>query len=88
MGKKKPYMWWEQCEIDLNFAFEAYVQNIDHQVYSERMKLRTLTKKVNSDFLARQKATIKSAMAASPMIMTYNHAMTFFLECSELKVST
>ena len=77
-GEKKPHMWWDQFEIDLNFAFNAYVKKEGRHVHSEEMKLRILLKKVKADFLTSCKSTIEVALSATPMVMTYEHALSTF----------
>ena len=77
-GEKKPHMWWEQFEIDLDFAFNAYSRSEGRDIHSESMRLRILTKKVNADFLATSKAAIMTQMTAIPMNMTYIQALATF----------
>ena len=77
-GEKKPHMWWEQFEIDLDFAFNAYSRAEGHDIHSENMKLRILTKKVTADFLGMTKASIMTQMTAIPMNMTYIQALATF----------
>ena len=77
-GEKKPHMWWEQFEIELDFAFNAYSRSEGRDMHSESMKLRILTKKVNADFLATSKAAIMTQMTAIPMNMTYIQALATF----------
>ena len=77
-GEKKPHMWWEQFEIELDFAFNAYSRSEGRDMHSESMRLRILTKKVNADFLATSKAAIMTQMTAIPMNMTYIQALATF----------
>ena len=71
-------MWWSEFEIQIIFAFNALQKNENRQVYSERMKLRTLLEKIKADFLEATKTNIEGSMAAIPMTMTYELAMTAF----------
>ena len=71
-------MWWDQFEIDLDFAFNAYSRSEGRDIHSQSMKLRILTKKVNVDFLATTKAAIMTQMITIPMGMTYIQALATF----------
>ena len=77
-GEKKPHMWWDEFEIQLNFAFNAYAKSEGRTMHSDKMKLRILMKKVNADFLSTIKASISTAMAAIPPNMTYSQAIATF----------
>lgn len=44
-GEKHPHMWWDEFEMQLNFAFTAYARSEGRYIYSENMKLRVLKKK-------------------------------------------
>ena len=71
-------MWWEQFEIDLDFAFNAYTHSESRDIHSESMKLRILTKKVNAYFLSTSKAFVMTHMTAISMNITYIHALATF----------
>ena len=77
-GEKPPHMWWDEFEKQLNFAFTAYAKSEGRDIYSESMKLRILTKKVNADFLSHTNASILTHMTAIPMMMTYVQALATF----------
>ena len=77
-GEKPPHMWWDEFEKQLNFAFTAYAKSEGQDIYSESMKLRILTKKVNADFLSHTNASILTHMTAIPMNMTYIQALATF----------
>ena len=77
-GEKKPHMWWEEFEKQLTKSFAVYDKKEDRAVYSDEMKLRTLLKKINVDFLKTAKATINLELSRIPMIMTYTHALAMF----------
>ena len=75
-------MWWDEFEVQLNFAFTAYARSEGRDIYSESMKLRILTKKVNADFLSHTKASIMTHMTSVPMNMTYVQALATFVKRS------
>ena len=77
-GEKQLHMWWDDFEKQLNFVFIAYAKSEGRDIYSEGMKLRILTKKVNADFLSHTKASIMTQLTAIPMIMTYIQALATF----------
>ena len=74
-GEKKPHMWWEEFEKQLTRSFAVYDTKEGRQVYSDEMKLRTLVKKVNADFLNSAKATINLELSRVPRTITYEHAL-------------
>ena len=84
-GEKKPHMWWDQFEIDLNFAFNAYSRKEGRDMHTDDMKLRTLNKKVTADFLSLTKSSIKIQMTAIPMNMTYIQALAAYRQEVNLK---
>ena len=77
-GEKKPHMWWDLFEQNLTSAFTTYEKKENRPVHSNEMKLRTLIKKVNADFLQTIKASIKVEMTNTPMTMTYERALANF----------
>ena len=85
LGEKKPHMWWDEFEIQMNFAFNAYNKKEGRNVHSEEMKLRKLQKEIKADFLASTKASIDVSLSATPMIMTYNHAMNSYRQVVKAK---
>ena len=56
----------------------AYDKKEGRQVFSDEMKLRTLIKKVNTDFLANVKAGISLELTRATITMTYNQALQTF----------
>ena len=85
LGEKKPHMWWDEFEIQLNFAWNVYDKKERRQVHSEVMKLRTLQKKIKADFLTSSKATIDVALAAVPMVTTYDQAIKSYRQVVSAK---
>ena len=77
-GEKKPHMWWEQFEIDIDFAFNVYSRTEGHNIHSESMKLRILTKKVTTDFISMTKTVIMMQMTDIPTNMTYIQVLPTF----------
>ena len=77
-GEKKPHMWWEEFEKQLTAAFAAYDKKENRQVYSDKMRLRILIKKINADFLANAKAGIGRELTRPTITMTYKHALQTF----------
>ena len=72
-------MTWDKFEKDLNHAFAVVDRNEGHEVYSDTRKLRLLLDKVRScDFLRDTISSINVSLAAVPMTMTYNQAITAF----------
>ena len=78
-------MWWEEFEKQLTAAFAAYDKIEKRQVYSDKMKMRILIKKVNADFLASAKAGINIELTRSVVTMTYDQALQAFCNLVNLK---
>ena len=78
LGEKKPYMYWEKFEKELNNAFNVFDRREGRQVYSDDMKLRKLVSKINVDFLSQTKAAINVELTKTPVTMTYDSALTAF----------
>ena len=78
-------MWWDEFKIQLNFAWNAYDKKERRQVHSEEMKLRTLQKKIKANFLTSTKAMIDVALAAVPMVTTYDHAIKSYCQVVSAK---
>jgi hypothetical protein len=77
-GEKKPHMWWEEFEKQLNLAFTIYDQRERREVYSDHMKLRTLHRKISADFLQHAKASINVELNRDPVTITYAQALSVF----------
>ena len=77
-GEKKPHMWWDEFERQLTYAFTVIDKKEGRQVYSDQMKLRTLNKKVQADFLTSLKAGINIELTKIPVTMTYSQALSAF----------
>ena len=77
-GEKKPHMWWEEFEKRLTHAFTVFDKKEKRTVYSDEMKLRMLTQKINVDFLQHTKASINIELTKSPVTMTYQQALMSF----------
>lgn len=77
-GEKKPHMWWDEFERQLQFAYAAYDKKEGRIVHSNEMKLRTLMGKVNADFLQNIKASLNIELARIPLTLTYEHALSAF----------
>lgn len=77
-GEKKPHMWWDEFERQLTYAFAICEKKEGRVVYSDEMKLRMLTGKINVDFLATMKASINVELTRMPVTMTYQQALTAF----------
>ena len=77
-GEKKPTMWWEEFEKRLTQAFAVIDRKERRQVYSNEMKLRLLTHKINVDFLNATKAAINIELTKTPMTMVYEQALAAF----------
>ena len=77
-GEKKPHMWWDEFEKQLTFAFTTYDRFEGRQVHSKEIKLRSLCRKVNADFLQVSKSTIEIELTRIPLMMTYNQALSIF----------
>lgn len=77
-GEKKPHMWWEEFEKRLTHAFTVFDKKEKRTVYSDEMKLRMLTQKINADFLQHTKASINIELTKSPVTMTYQQALMSF----------
>ena len=86
-GEKKPHMWWDKFESELTSAFTTYDKKEGRAVYSDEMKLRTLLKKINADFLQQTKSTIQVDMTRIPMTMTYEIALANFRNLVNSKFS-
>ena len=71
-------MWWEQFEIDLDLAFNAYSRAEGRDIHSENMKLRIIIKKVTAGFLGTTRAAIMTQMTVIPTNMTYIQALATF----------
>ena len=74
-GEKKPYMWWDEFEKQLQWAFSAYDKREGRVVYSEEMKLRVLDNKIKADFLTATKSSLKVEMNKVPMTLTFDMAL-------------
>lgn len=77
-GEKKPHMWWEEFEKRLTHAFTVFDKKEKRKVYSDEMKLRMLTQKINADFLQHTKASINIELTRIPVTMTYQQALMSF----------
>ena len=77
-GEKKPHMWWEEFEKQLNNAFTTYDRKEKREVHSDPMKLRILVKKVQADFLQHTKASIMLDLNKDPITLTYEQALASF----------
>ncbi len=75
-GEKKPHMWWEEFETRLTVAFAKLDKYEGRQVHSDEAKLRLLNRKVQADFLQMVRNGIELEMTKTPMIMTYNIALS------------
>lgn len=77
-GEKKPHMWWDEFEKRLTHAFTILDKNEGRSVYSDEMKLRMLTQKINVDFLLPMKSAINVELARQQVTMTYDQALMTF----------
>ena len=77
-GEKKPHMWWDEFEKQLNHAFTIIHKRERREVYSDEMKLRMLIQKVNVDFLQGVKSAMSIELTREPLMMTYDQAMMTF----------
>ena len=77
-SEKKPHMWWEDLENQLNSDFVAYAKHDKRQVHSNEMKLRILLDKSNADFLDHTKAGIGIKLTRMPMTISYIQALPGF----------
>lgn len=77
-GEKKPHMWWDEFEKQLNHAFIIIHKKERREVYSDAMKLRILIQKINVDFLQGVKAAMSIELNREPLMMTYDQAMMTF----------
>lgn len=77
-GEKKPHMWWDEFEKQLNLAFTIYDQREKREVYSDHMKLRILHRKISADFLQHVKASINVELNRDPVTITYAQALSVF----------
>ena len=77
-GEKKPHMWWDEFEKQLNYAFTIIHKRERREVYSDEMKLRILIQKVNVDFLQGVKAAMSIELTREPLLMTYDQALMTF----------
>ena len=75
-GEKKPHMWRDEFEKQLNNAFLAYDKKEDRTVFSNNMKLRILTEKINAEFLQVTKGMINIELIRTPVTITYDQALT------------
>ena len=78
-------MWWDEFEVQLNFAFTAYARSEGRDIHSENMKLRILTKKINADLLSHTKASILTHMTSVPKTMAYLQALPTFRQAVNQK---
>jgi len=77
-GEKRPHMWWDEFERQLTYAFTIIDKKEGRQVYSDNMKLRIVTKKVQADFLTSLKAGINIELTKTPITFTYAQALSAF----------
>ena len=84
-GEKKPHMWWSEFEKEISRAFAVYCRVEGRDVYSNDMKLRILMSKIQADFLQHTKAALNVEMSKTPMMLTYEDAMTTFRNAVNLK---
>ena len=84
-GEKKPHMWWNEFEKQLTKAFTIYDRKERREVYSDEMRLRTLTRKVNADFLQSTKSALMIELNKTPMTMTYTQALSNFRQEVNIK---
>ena len=71
-------MWWDEFERQLTEAFLAYDKKEGRVVYSNKMKLRILIKKIGTDFLASTKAGIGIELTRPIITITYEQALSSF----------
>ena len=77
-GEKKPLMDWAKFEKELNLAF-AVMERKYGNVYDDERKLRLLmTKTTRADNISHMRTVLDSQLAAVPVTLTYNQAMTAF----------
>ena len=77
-GERKPHMWWDEFEKQLNRSFTIIHKNEKREVYSNEMKLRILLQKINVDFLQGVKAAMSIELSRTPLLMTYEQAVMTF----------
>lgn len=81
-GEKKPYIWWDEFEKQLRWAFSAYDKREGRVVYSEEMKLRVLNDKIKADFLTATKISLKVEMNKMSMTLTFDMALKSYRDVS------
>jgi hypothetical protein len=76
-GEKKPYMWWDEFERQINWAYSIY-QKTQGNVHTQEMKLLHLQKKLKADFLQSHKTAVEIEMSKIPMTQTFTNAMLIY----------
>ena len=74
--EKKSNMWWEEFEKKLTKAFVILDKGEDIYIYSDWIKLRTLTKKLNTDFIQGIRIAITIDLTIILIKMTYEMTLT------------
>lgn len=77
-GEKKPHMWWDEFEKELEWAFNIYNLREGRTIHSNDMKLRILLKKVKADFLSATRASLNIELSKTPMDLKYEDALASF----------
>ena len=76
-GEKPPQMDWDTFEKDLKHAYAIVDRRSNRVVHDDQQKLRTLlTKRIKADFLATPLAVLKIQLAAVPLVLTFQSALT------------
>ena len=77
-GEKKPSMYWDKFEKELNYAFNTYDKREGRVVYSDNMKMRLLLEKINVDFLSQTKTSIETELEKAQCGLNYDSALKLF----------
>lgn len=77
-GEKRPYMWWDEFERQLIWAYSTLDRIEGRQVYSDVQKLRKLVEKVKADFLLQTKTNVSMQANRNPPDTTFVQAVADF----------
>ena len=76
-GVKRPSMYWEKFEKELNHAYAILDRHYSRVVHSDDDKLRQLlNERVNADFLNTTVSVLKIELVKVPMNLSFEQAMT------------